>query len=397
MTGVDLPDCTVTYNVGRDRLVLFIPPPTTGISVVFNGTSPTPEEILAKYDFDHVAPSPELNNCLSYYVHREKALIYVLHSYQIPKEGIAQTFTFSDGSQSSLYASPWDTIKLQPAMDAARVIKSPYELKMIRKANAISAQAHTNVLRNIKQLTNETEVEAIFAGTCIAQHAKRQAYGIIAGSGENASTLHYVANNEPLKGRQLMCLDAGCEWDLYAADVTRTFPLSGAFTPEAKEIYDIVAQMQEECIEMCKPGVNFRAIHMHAHLIATTGLIKLGVLHNGAPMEIYRSGASVAFFPHGVSPAIELSPRLANFISQLGHYLGLEVHDVGDGGNLLYPTDQKSWLAKFHQLLVDTGSYPSSVLAENSVITVEPGMYVSILSLSLPYPISNPPLFNPPN
>jgi Xaa-Pro dipeptidase len=244
---------------------------------------------------------------LSYYVHREKALIYVLHPYQIPKEGIPQNFTFSDGTHSSLYASPWDTSRLQPAMDAARVIKSPYELKMIRKANAISAKAHENVLRSIRNLTNETEVEAIFTATCIAQHAKRQAYGIIAGSGENASTLHYVANNEPLKGRQLMCLDAGCEWELYASDVTRTFPISGTFTPEAKEIYDIVAQMQDECIKMCKPGVNFRAIHMHAHLIATTGLIKLGVLHNGTPMEIYRSGASVAFFPHGVSSAIPLS------------------------------------------------------------------------------------------
>lgn len=89
---------------------------------------------------------------------------------------------------------------------------------MLRKANGISAQAHINVLRSIKALKNESEIEAIFTATCIAKKAKQQAYGIIAGSGENASTLHYGANDEPLKGRQLVCLDAGCEWKCYASD-----------------------------------------------------------------------------------------------------------------------------------------------------------------------------------
>jgi Xaa-Pro dipeptidase len=90
----------------------------------------------------------------------------------------------------------------------------------------------------------------------IALQAKHQAYGIIAASGENASTLHFGANNEPLEGRQLVVLDAGCEWQEYASDVTRTFPISGTWTTEAKGIYDIVAKMQEECIAMVKPGVS---------------------------------------------------------------------------------------------------------------------------------------------
>lgn len=122
------------------------------------------------------------------------------------------------GNSKNLYGFNIETSRLQGAMDAARVIKSPYEIKMIRKANDISSEAHVNVLRSLKKLKNESEIEAIFTATCIAKKAKQQAYSVIAGSGENASTLHYIANNEPLKNRQLVCLDAGCEWECYASD-----------------------------------------------------------------------------------------------------------------------------------------------------------------------------------
>ena len=265
----------------------------------------------------------------------------------------------------NLHISPFEDSKLIPAMDASRVIKTPYELKMIRKANAISALGHTNVLRGIKYISNEAEIEAIFTATCIAEQAKQQSYGVIAASGENASILHYMANNDSLKGRQLVCLDAGCDWQCYASDVTRTFPINGEYSKEAQEIYDIVEKMQESCIDMIQPGVNFREIHMHAHVVAALGLIDLGILHNGSFEEIYKSGVTVAFFLHG-----------------LGHFMGLEVHDVGDGGNLLagrvddmlYGMRDKSWLTHFHEMLKDPSANSASILAANQVVTVEPGM-----------------------
>ena len=258
-----------------------------------------------------------------------------------------------------------DTTKLRVAMDASRVIKTPYELEMIRKASAISALGHTNVLRGIKYISNEAEIEAIFTATCIAEQAKQQSYGVIAASGENASTLHYMANNEPLEGRQLVCLDAGCDWQCYASDVTRTFPINGEYSKEAQQIYDIVEEMQESCINMIQPGANFREIHMHAHTVAASGLIDLGILHNGSFEDIFKSGATSAFFLHG-----------------LGHFMGLEVHDVGDGGNLLlgktdsmlYGTQEESWLTLFHEMLQDMNANSASILAPNQVITVEPGM-----------------------
>jgi Xaa-Pro dipeptidase len=155
-------------------------------------------------------------------------------------------------------------------------------------------------LKGIRYLENEAEIEAIFEATCISKQAKQQSYGIIAGSGPNASVLHYVANNEPLKGRQLVCLDAGCEWKCYASDVTRTFPISGQFTPEAKAIYDIVTKMQEECIAMVKPGVDFGSILTHSEKVGVEGLKNLGLLQNGTSEELYLSGAWAAFFPHGL-------------------------------------------------------------------------------------------------
>ena len=291
--------CFVTYNITKNELIAWIPPPNAGTDVIFNGSNPTVKEIRAKHDFDHVQLITDLHHYLNKFVHSQPARkIYLLHACQAPKN-VAKTVTYN-GSLHTLEESPFEFTKLKLAMDATRAIKTQYEIELIRKANAISAQAHINVLRGIKNLENEAEIEAIFAATCISEQAKQQAYGIIAGSGENASTLHYVANNESLEGRQLVCLDASCEWKCYASDITRTFPISGEFTAEAKEIYDIVAKMQEECIAMIKPGVNYRDIHMNAHKVAIQGLMKVGLLQNGTFEELYKSGASVAFFPHGL-------------------------------------------------------------------------------------------------
>ena len=266
--------------------------------MIYNGQNPTSEEVSNLSDFDGVAYITELEEYVTRFAENRSGKIFLTHNYDAPKSDALEAIALSrsiDGTASSLF----DFISLKPAMNAARVIKSPYEIKMIRKANEITAEAHVNVLKAIKGLGNEAEIEAIFLGTCIKNQAKRQAYGAIAGSGENASTLHYEANNESLEGRQLVCLDAGCEWECYASDVTRTFPISGKFSTEAQAIYDLVEKMQEECIEMVKPGASYRDIHLHAHSVATRGLIDLKILR-GDFDDVLKSGASMAFFPHGL-------------------------------------------------------------------------------------------------
>jgi Xaa-Pro dipeptidase len=311
MSGIDFPGCVVTYDIHRDSLYAWIPPPNTGSSVIFNGSAPTIKEVKTEYNFDDVRYTTDLGDYLTKFVHYNPgSKIYQLHQYQVP-QNVARELILIDGRRSYVKDCPYEFTKLQPAMNAARVIKDSYEIRMIRRANAISAQAHINVLRGIRHFENEAEIEAIFAATCISEQAKQQSYGIIAGSGPNASVLHYIANNEPLEGRQLVCLDAGAEWKCYASDVTRTFPISGCFTPEAKAIYDLVAKMQETCIAMIKPGVDFGAIMENSFRIAVEGLLKLGLLRNGTPEELYVSGAWRAFFPHGLGRKYSLAQAVS--------------------------------------------------------------------------------------
>jgi Xaa-Pro dipeptidase len=286
LTGVGFENCIVTYDIADDYLQLYIPPVNVN-QVIWFGLAPSIEECREKCDVDAVCLTTHIDHYLEEWLRKnERPTIYLLHKFQAPH---------------TLLPGPADInfTALKPAMDSARVIKSDFEIGLIRRANDISSRAHRAVLEELSWMTNETEIEAIFLESCVVEGAKKQAYNIIAASGENASKLHYDANNQPLKGRQLVCLDAGCEWNCYASDITRTFPISGTYTKEAKQIYSIVQKMQETCISFVKPGKVFREIHLTAMRIAVEGLMKLGILCNGSFEEVLPTG--VAFFPHGVS------------------------------------------------------------------------------------------------
>lgn len=294
------PNCHLTYDVRRDVLSLFIPR-INPARVIWNGRGSTQAEALAKYDIDQVFYADELQYYVQGWAYANgHAALYVLHpSSQVP------------GCEN--LAPRTDSQSLQPAMNICRMVKDDHEISLIRKANDISSQAHREVLENILKFTNEAQVEGLFVDVCISRQAKQQAYDPIAASGPNAGTLHYDANNEDFADRQLMCLDAGCEYELYASDITRSFPLSASWpSKEAENVYKLVQRMQEACIERLAPGVRYLDLHILAHQIAINGLLQLGILHNGTKEEIYKAGTSRAFFPHG-----------------LGHHVGLEVHDPG--------------------------------------------------------------------
>lgn len=302
--------------MSADKLTLWIPytPPAT---ILYFGNTPTPEACLAKYDVHDVKYISELPQYLSSRLSSVRSL-YVLHASQLPK---------FDSFEKVKPRVEIDSTRLQHAMDRARVIKTNYEIAAIRKANAISSKAHKRIADTISGYTNECQVEAAFLASCTADNSHAQSYGIIAGSGVNASTLHYDANNEPLAGRQTIVIDAGAEWECYTSDITRTLPLGreGKFTAEAGAIYAIVNSMQEECIERVKPGVVYRDLQLHATLVAVKGLLALGILKGGSAGEIFKSGTAAAFFPHG-----------------LGHHVGLDVHDVLSR-DLLRPAGENLW------------------------------------------------------
>ena len=234
---------------------------------------------------------------------------------------------------------------LKEAIEECRVVKDEYEIALIRKANEVSAIAHTAVLKAVKRAKNERELEAVFLERCIANGSREQAYHGIVASGTNAATLHYQKNDEELNGRLNLLLDAGGEWRCYASDITRTFPINGSFSKESREIYDIVLRMQKECTEMLKEGVLWDDVHARAHEIAIEGLLNLGIL-SGGKKEIFEKRTSVAFFPHG-----------------LGHYLGMDTHDTGGHANY----EDKDGMFRYLRV---RGRLPAG-----SVITVEPGIY----------------------
>ena len=310
-------------------------------------------------------------------LHNPQKTVYALHKDQLP-----------DDYPSIIPSSTFDTQALLSALNASRCIKSPHEISLIRHAVDLSSVAHRGVLHHITCLRNEAQIHALFVDICIAHGAKHQGYAPIVASGTHASTLHYAKNNEPLKGRGLVCMDAGSEWENYSSDITRTFPISakGWASKESEEIYALVEEMQERCIEKLKPGVRYLDLHLLAHRIAVEGLMRLGILYQGDVEEVIKNGASQPFFPHG-----------------LGHHIGLEVHDVSKQPitGLAEARQDINDFTQYGDILgglrgEDEGtSYKmpctigSPLLAPNMVLTVEPGIYFSKYALEKIY-LRNP-------
>lgn len=199
-----------------------------------------------------------------------------------------------------LYLRPdIDTKFLIAALDSSRAIKSPHEISLIRHATRVSSIAHRSVLHRIESLTSEAEIYALYLDVCISHGAKSQSYAPIVASGTDASTLQYTKNDAILKGRGLVRIDAGCEWECYSSDITRTFPIheNGWVSEEAANIYGIIEEMQERCIEKLKPGIRYPDLHYLAHRIAAEGLTRLGIFRNNVSVDVVvASGASNAFF-----------------------------------------------------------------------------------------------------
>jgi len=276
------------------------------------------------------------------------------------EEGLVYVYTGDDQVTRPL-GVPLENLnksQLKPAIDEARVVKDTYEIALMERANDISSYAHNAVLASAKSMKNEREAQALFEAICLANGATAQAYNGIYAGGRSAATLHYVKNDASLLSAktpgggeekpQLLLVDAGCEFRCYASDITRVIPLTpdGKFTDEARQIYDLVLQMQKECMDMVKPHADWEEIHRHAHRVLIQGFLALGIFRDGSVGEIMDARTSCAFLPHG-----------------LGHWLGMDTHDTGGHANY---SDKDPM---FRYLRV------RRPLVEGAVVTVEPGIY----------------------
>jgi Xaa-Pro aminopeptidase len=231
---------------------------------------------------------------------------------------------------------PHEFVALSHLLHDLRLYKSRDELRLMRKSAKIAADAHVRAMQATRPGMNEHEVEAELLHT-FRRCGAVPSYEPIVGGGANGCVLHYRANNAPLRDGDLLLIDAGAEFECYASDITRTFPVNGRFTPEQRALYEIVLAAQLAAIDEVRVGRPFDAYHEAAVRVITRGLLKLGLL-GGSLEKNLREHAYRAFYMH-----------------KTGHWLGLDVHDVGD-----YRID---------------GEF--RVLEAGMVVTVEPGLYLA--------------------
>ena len=193
-----------------------------------------------------------------------------------------------------------------------RLIKDDHEIDLIKKACEISADAHIEAMKAVKEGDNEQYIESLYIHEFSKRGGRYPAYTPIVAGGENACVLHYVENDKDLKSNELLLVDAGCEYKMYAADITRTFPVGGKFSDEQLKVYEIVLRAMNAAIDSVKVGNSIMMPQEISEKVITEGLVEIGIL-DGDPDELHKEGAYKDFYMH-----------------KIGHWLGLDVHDVGD-------------------------------------------------------------------
>ncbi|MCO6055832.1 Xaa-Pro aminopeptidase [Pseudomonas sp. MOB-449] len=239
---------------------------------------------------------------------------------------------------------PKEFVALDHLLHDMRLYKSAAEVKVMREASEVSARAHVRAMQAARAGLYEYHLEAELEYEFRKGGAKMPAYGSIVAAGKNACILHYRENDAPLKDGDLVLIDAACELDCYASDITRTFPVSGTFSPEQKAIYELVLKSQEAAFLQIAPGKHWNEAHEATVQVITAGLVELGLL-KGEVDELIAAEAYKAFYMH-----------------RAGHWLGMDVHDVGEykvGGE---------W----------------RVLETGMAMTVEPGIYIGADNQDVP-------------
>jgi Xaa-Pro aminopeptidase len=250
---------------------------------------------------------------------------------------MTQLFTKLRATAKGGIVPPLELLDPAPLLHELRLKKSAAELELMRRAARITKDAHVAAMKRARPGVNEREIDALLDHTFRVHGATGSAYANIVAGGVNACCLHYVENNQPLADGALLLIDAGSEFDYYASDVTRTFPVNGRFSAEQRALYDVVLEAQLAAVAHVKPGVTFVSVHEVALERLVHGLVRLGLL--AGP----------------VATATEKQTYTRFYMHRTSHWLGLDVHDCG-----AYVVDGKS-----------------RTLEPDMVITVEPGLYVA--------------------
>jgi Xaa-Pro aminopeptidase len=308
-----------------------------------------PDAAREAFGFDAAFPIDELDSVMPRLIADAPALHYAFGTSAELDAQVRRWLDAVHAQERSGVKAPATLSDLLPVLDEMRLIKDAHELAIMRRAAHISAQAHRRAMQVCRPGMREYEIEAELLYTFRRFGAQAPAYGSIVAAGANACVLHYPAGNAVAEDGDLILIDAACELDGYASDITRTFPANGRFSPAQRELYDIVLAAQQAAIDATRAGVSFDAPHQAAVRVLSQGLLDTGLIDRqrfSSVDDVIAERAYARFYMH-----------------RTGHWIGMDVHDCGDYRERLAPRDAE-------------GALPWRTLQPSMTLTIEPGLYV---------------------
>ena len=345
LSGFVEPESVLVLLPGRahGEYVMFCRERDSG-SELWHGHRAGPEGVCEEYGADDAFPIGDIDDILPGLLEGRARVYYSMGRSAEFDRRIMGWVNSIRGKVSSGAVPPGEFTDLDHMLHELRLFKSAAELRLMREAADISARAHRRAMQACRRGVYEYQLEAELQYEFASHGARFPAYPSIVGGGRNACVMHYIDNSDKLRDGDLVLVDAGCELEYYASDVTRTFPVNGKFSPEQRALYELVLKAQLAAIEQIRPGNHWNQPHDASVRVITAGLIELGLL-KGDPASLLERNAHRDFYMHRV-----------------GHWLGLDVHDVGD-----YRVGSE-W----------------RLLEPGMVMTVEPGLYIAPENTSVP-------------
>jgi len=329
-----------------EAMMVLLPESKGGHSILFcrerdphremwDGLMAGTEGAVDQFGFDEAFPISEMADVLPGLLHGRERIYYDLGKDQEFDQRLIGWMNEFRSKTRKKFLAPDEIIALNHSLHEMRLFKSRTEITAMRKSARIAAEAHQRAMQVCKPGMNEAEIHAELLHT-FTRNQCEASYVPIVGGGANACVLHYIANRDQLNDGDLLLIDAGAEYDGYASDITRTFPVNGKFSGPQKDLYEVVLAAQLKAIEEVREGTPWEQVHETAVYVATEGMIELGILKGD------------------IDQILEEEQFKDYYVHNTGHWLGLDVHDVGE-----YEIDGHS-----------------RVLEPGMVLTVEPGIYI---------------------
>ena len=337
LSGFNEAESTLVLLVNEKNNVKSIAfvPEKNELKEIWDGYRAGPEGAMKDHGFDLAFNNTEIDQRLPDLLAGHNQVFYPVGKSKTLDADIIEWI--KSAKSKDRHSSAIDIADASSKVGNQRLIKDEDEIKIMKKACQISAEAHVEAMKFVKPGMTEQEMEAFYQYEFSKRGGRFSAYTPIVAGGENACVLHYVENSKPLIDGELLLVDAGCEFELYASDITRTFPINGKFTAPQLAIYEVVLEAQVKSIEAISTNNNVMDAQTISEKVITQGLIDLGILQ-GSMEELHAAGAFKDFYMH-----------------KIGHWLGIDVHDAGD--------------------YMEDGDYMK--FKPGMVTTVEPGIYIS--------------------